>query len=69
MINSNAYVVDLPPDFGINCIFNVEDLISYRDTFDISSDPFMNEPTHDFSSESPYYLQFLQNYLMQFYIG
>ena len=31
-INSNAYVVDLPQDFDISCTFNVEDLLSYRDT-------------------------------------
>jgi len=51
-INSNAYVVDLPPDFDISCTFNVEDLVPYRGTFDTSSDPFMDEPTQDLLSES-----------------
>jgi len=32
-INSNAYVVNLPPIFGISYTFDVEDLISYRGTF------------------------------------
>ena len=58
-------MVDLPPDFGISCTFNVEDLIPYNGTFDISSGPFMDEPTQDIISESPYYLHFLQNYPMQ----
>jgi len=45
-INSNAYMVDLLPDFGIGCTFNVEDLVPYRDTFDTPSDPFVNEPAY-----------------------
>ena len=64
-INSNAYVGDLPPNFGISCTFNIEGLISYGGTFDTSSDPFVDEPTHDFLSESPHYLLFFQNYPMQ----
>ena len=65
-INSNAYVVDLPPDFDISCTFNVENLISYRDTFDTPSDPFVDEPTQDLLSErAPHYLHFLQNCPMQ----
>ena len=51
-INSNAYMVDLPPDFGISCTFNVEYLVPYRGTFDTSSDPFVDEPTQNFLSES-----------------
>ena len=42
-----------PPNFGISCNFNVEDLISYRSTFDAPSDPFVDESTQDFLSESP----------------
>ena len=45
-------MVDLPPDFGISCTFNVEDLVPYRGTFDTLSDPFMDEPSQDLS-ESP----------------
>jgi len=29
-INSNTYVVDLSPDFGISHSFNIEDLITYK---------------------------------------
>ena len=52
-INSNAYVVDLLSDFGISCTFNVKNLVPYRGTFDTPSDSFMDEPIHDFLSESP----------------
>jgi len=46
-------VVDLPPNFGISCIFNVENLVPYRDTFDTPSDPFVDEPTQDILREIP----------------
>ena len=52
-INSNTYVVDLPPDFGISCTFDIEDLVPYRGTFDIPSDSFVDEPTQDLFSASP----------------
>jgi len=29
-INSNAYMVDLLPDFDISCTFNVENLVPYK---------------------------------------
>ena len=51
-INSNANVVDLPPNFGISCTFNVDDLVPYRGTFDIPSNPLMDEPTHDLPESS-----------------
>ena len=52
-INSNAYVVDLPPDFRISCTFNVEELVPYRGTFDTPSDPFVDEPSQDLSERPP----------------
>ena len=55
-------MVDLSPDFGIGCTFNVKNLFSYKGTFDTPSDPFVDEPTLNLFSESPHYLHFLQNY-------
>ena len=46
-------MMDLSPDFGINCTFNVENLISYRDTFDTLSNPFVDELTQNLSERSP----------------
>jgi len=64
-INSNAHVVDLPPDFGIRCAFNVENLVPYIGTFDTLSDPFVHEPTQDLLSESFHYLHSPLNCPMQ----
>jgi len=69
-INSNAYVVDLLPDFGISCTFNVEDLVPYRGTFDIPSGPFMDEPTRDIlSTISTSSKIILCNRRYRFYLG
>ena len=39
-VESNAYVVDLPADWGISSTFNVEDLIKFRGSACIPSNPF-----------------------------
>ena len=44
-VGSNAYVVDLPDDYGISSTFNVSDLVAYRDPAAIPSEPFEPSPT------------------------
>ena len=48
-IGSNAYVVDLPPDYDISSTFNVSDLVAYQDPAVIPSDPF--EPSSPLESD------------------
>ena len=43
-VSSNAYVVDIPPDYGISSTFNVSDLVAYREPTVILSDPFKPSP-------------------------
>ena len=43
-VGSNAYVVDLPNDYGISSTFNVSDLVAYRDPAVIPSEPFEPSP-------------------------
>ena len=43
-VGSNAYVVDLPDDYGISSTFNVSDLVAYRDPAVIPSEPFEPSP-------------------------
>ena len=45
-IGPNAYVIDLIPDSSISSTFNVENLISFKDTFVIPNNPFL-ELTYD----------------------
>ena len=52
-IKSNAYVVDLPPDFGISLSFNVEDLIAYYGPNFFSDNPLLDKPSHEPISETP----------------
>ena len=39
-MGSNAYLLDLPNDMDISSVFNVEDLLPYRGTFEPSTLPF-----------------------------
>ena len=36
-LGSNAYLLDLPNDIDINHVLNIEDLLPYRDTFELST--------------------------------
>ena len=45
-IGSNAYIIDIPSDYGISSIFNIEDLVSFKVSTVVPSDPF-KEPSHE----------------------
>jgi len=57
-INSNAYIVDLSPDFGISPSVNIEDLVACKGPIFSPDKPLLNkpspEPTFERSS-SPYF--------------
>ena len=49
-VGPNAYVLDLPHDFGISSTFNIEDLVAYHKPLPIPNDPFelpLNSPPDD----------------------
>jgi len=52
-INDNTYVLNLPEDFGISPIFNVEDLVVYKGPDFNPINPLLDEPTQDLTSKGP----------------
>ena len=42
-VGPNAYVLELPPDLGINPTLNVSNLVEYREPVSIPSEPFRAE--------------------------
>jgi hypothetical protein len=49
-IGSNAYVIELPSDYGISSTFNIEDLVAYKGPATIPDDPFI-EPSPTISPD------------------
>ena len=56
-INSNAYVIDLPSDFGISLTFNILDLVAYKDPSFNPDNPLvdLDEPTPELLFEGPHF--------------
>lgn len=54
-INSNAYVINLLPDFGISSSFNIELLVRYKGRPIIPGNPLVDpdEPPIDLDTEIP----------------
>ena len=44
-LGSNAYIIDLPYDYGITSTFNILDLIRYKEPIIIPSDLFELDPS------------------------
>ena len=43
-IGSNAYVIELPSNYGISSTFNIKDLVAYKGPTTILDDPFTEPP-------------------------
>ena len=57
-INPNAYIIDLPPKFGINSTFNISDLVAYKGPHFNHDNPLvdLDEPTPEPLFEGPHFL-------------
>ena len=51
--NDNAYVIDLPKDFGLNSAFNIENLVKYNGLNFNPSNPLVDELTPEPFSKRP----------------
>jgi len=49
-INSNTYIIDLPPDFGISSTFNISELVAYKGSLFNPDNPLvdLDEPPRAF---------------------
>jgi hypothetical protein len=73
-IGSNAYVIELPSDYGISSTFNIEDLVAYKGPATIPDDPFTEpSPTPtispDFDTIPPTSHPHIKNLLMLFWMN
>ena len=56
-INPNAYVLDLPPDYGISLTFNISNLVTYKGPPFNPNNPLvnLNKPTPKTLFEGPHF--------------
>ena len=52
-LGPNAYVIDIPSDYGISSIFNIADLLAFRGPAVIPYDPFDDPPSSSLTNPVP----------------
>ena len=52
-IGLNAYVIDLPHDYGISLSFNIEDLVAYKSPTAILDTPFYESLPNPINAPKP----------------